>query len=460
MSMTISTRLEHKSQSKARGMRHHCERSSKVLPVYVDQSRTHLNSIIIEVTGEAQLRKECESLRATQEHKRAMKIDAAVLTDGIITFGTEAQKVIESMTKEKQDELFLATAKKLSEFCGSKLVSLTVHRDEQAIHAHYGMLAVGNDGKPLSKTLNPNRMSMMQDIAANTWLEYGITRGESKVARIARGDDASKVYHRSVKQLHQDLPVELEQKQKELDVLIEAKAIEANRKKEVEAAKRNEIKRLVEIKKAITEQESVKETLDASVAASKEKLEKNQRLLDATLEKMLLENANIDVLQKRADTYTKRIADAESKIANMRQYKKAQPMIEKIAHIAEKTPTALNHFLREYDAKQEPLKAAESILNSQSIVRYDVIVNVATVPDARVTIPNQEAASDAQKAAALYRSAMEFLDTTQLILFTVTSDTMAKKINAMARADNIKFEVHVNGMPYQAPTMQPGGWGR
>jgi hypothetical protein len=386
-------------------MRHHCERSSKVLPKYVDQSRTHLNSVLISAPGEAQLRKECESLRATQEHKRAMKFDAAVLTDGIISFGTEAQKVVESMTKEKQDELFLETAKRLSEFCGSKLVSLTVHRDEQAIHAHYGMLAVGNDGKPLSKTLNPNRMSMMQDVAGEVWKEHGITRGERKSERIARGDDASKVYHRSVKQLHQDLPVELEQ-------------------------------------------------FESLLSVSKEKLEKNQRLLDATLEKMSLENANIDVLQKRADSYIKRIADAESKIVNMRQYKKAQTVIEKIAeHIAEKTPTALNPLQREYDAKQETLKAAESILSSQSVIRYDVIVNVATAPDARITIPIQsEEVSDSQKAVALYRSAIEFLDTKQLILFTVTSDEMAKKIDEIARADCIKFEINVNNMPYKAPT--------
>ena len=35
-----------------------------------------------------------------------MKSDAAILTDGIITFGSDAQKVIESLDRESQNELF------------------------------------------------------------------------------------------------------------------------------------------------------------------------------------------------------------------------------------------------------------------------------------------------------------------------------------------------------------------
>jgi hypothetical protein len=380
MSMTISTRLEHKSSSKAKGMRHHCERSAKNLPNYIDKSRTHLNSILVAYPFESELRSECEALRSQRETKRAMKFDAAVLSDGLISFGTDAQKVINALSREKQDELFLETAKRLSEFCGSKLVGLTVHRDEQAIHAHYGMLAVGFDGKPLSKTLTPSRMSQMQEIAAAVWSDLGIERGERKSERIARGDDADKIYHRGVKQLHEDLPKEIKSLQDQvksleldrawIDEQITQMGLEESARLQVAMARNSKLEAEIERKtgllsslnSSVTEMEAKKESLESrssesqkrlkeleeAVLESQTKLDKNLRLIDGAQEKLESLLASADSIEERVkkaeknlSIYEKRAQDAQKELEKARQeiedITKAMAAVEPLESIQEPT---------------------------------------------------------------------------------------------------------------------------
>lgn len=96
-----------------------------------------------------------------------------------------------------------------------------VHRDETAPHAHGQMLAVNKYGVPVSKVATPTVMSELQDIVHQIALKYlpMCERGTKKADRIERGDDPSKIYNRSVKQLHTDLPKEIEAKQADLDAI-------------------------------------------------------------------------------------------------------------------------------------------------------------------------------------------------------------------------------------------------
>lgn len=210
---SVSVRIEHRSMSRSKGQRHHDTRTSNI-PKYVDQERIHLNSTIIEPAKESELRKTCEERRALRKTKRQMKVDAAVATVGIITFSRAAQSTVELLSNSEQESLFLLTAERLAESLGSNLTGLIVHRDETALHAHFQMPAVRNDGLPISKMGNIG--SLLQDIAGEVWSEYGITRGVRKADRIAAGDDMSKIVHRSVKQLHEDLPKEIEALQAKL----------------------------------------------------------------------------------------------------------------------------------------------------------------------------------------------------------------------------------------------------
>jgi hypothetical protein len=270
MSMTVSVRIAHKSASKAATQRRHNERIG-AQPKYVDATRTHLNSVLINAPTEVYLRDKCEALRSKRATKRKMKVDAAVLTDGIITFGTEAQKVIESLSTEEQDALFLETAKRIASYSKTELVSLTVHRDETAVHAHFGMLAFNRDGMPLSKSLKPRDTEKLQNIAGDVFKNLGINRGVKKVVRKLRGDDKSKIIHRSVKQLHDDLPLELEAKQREINALrarIEAQEAKAKEYEQHIAMLRSELQKLQRIKLHYGHQEADNKVQIGLVVAS------------------------------------------------------------------------------------------------------------------------------------------------------------------------------------------------
>ncbi len=229
MSKTISIRVAHRSSSKSAGQRRHDTRKSPV-PKYVDQSRSDQNSVIIKPAGEAQLRHTCEERRAGRETKRAMRCDAAISTAGIITFGRDAQPVVEALSIEEQDALYLRIAERLAAELKTDLTGLVVHRDEAAPHGHFQMPAVDRDGQPLSQTITPTVARRLQDLAGEEVAHLGIERGVSRAIREARGDDRAKVIHRSVMELHEALPREIEAAQaRKLAIEQEVAALEAKR---------------------------------------------------------------------------------------------------------------------------------------------------------------------------------------------------------------------------------------
>ena len=217
--MSLSVRIEHATQGRAAGRRRHDLRIGRQ-PVYIDGDREDENSVILATPTPAVLRRECETRRSQRQTVRRMRTDAAVMTASIITWGRGLQPHVEALSREDQDDLHRAVAEAVAEHCGSDLVGLVVHRDETALHGHGAMPAVRLDGTPISKGLSPASLSAMQDIAmtaASRWLPM-IEPPTRKTDRIARGDDASVIYHRSVRQLHDDLPKEIEARESELRV--------------------------------------------------------------------------------------------------------------------------------------------------------------------------------------------------------------------------------------------------
>jgi len=207
-----------------------------------------------------------------------MKKDAAVATNGIITFGTEAQNIIENLSKDEQNRLFHETAKRIAERLNTDLTGLVVHRDESAIHAHFQLLAVNLDGMPLSKVIDRKTAKELQDIAGDVYKTHGITRGIPKADRITRGDDLSKIIHRSVTELHRDLPYEIAQKQQEIEERHKALELQRREMEELEA-----------------------------------KAEKNRRLINEQNAKLEAGRVTEELAQKRIASYQKREADAKAK---------------------------------------------------------------------------------------------------------------------------------------------------
>jgi len=276
MAGSISVRIEWKSIAKATGQTRHDLRLK--IPSYVDKSRTGENSILIKPLAGDELYLTCKKLREQRQSKRALKKNINVAVAGILTFSSDALKTIDTLDKSKQDELIMSAVKRISDTYDVDLSGLVVHRDEASIHCHFQFVGYNKQGYPLSNTIKLGDFSKLQDIAAEAFKEYNIGRGKPKKQRIQDGDDYSKTIHRSVRQLHEDLPAEIQKKQ-------EQKA---------------------EIEKQIAEQHA--------------KLEKNQRLIAQNEQKLAegnLELEKINKINKNIEIYQKREADAKAKIEKL-----------------------------------------------------------------------------------------------------------------------------------------------
>lgn len=215
-----SVRLEGKSLSQAYSQRRHDFRIGPQ-PKYVDSARKGLNRPLIEPRPISQIRDEVLALRTARGAKRAMKSNAAVVTAGIITFGIEAQEMFLSLTRKQQDEAFRDLARAVAEHLDTSLDALMVHCDESAIHAHFELRACNRSGIPLAKSTRPALMIELQDQVFEVMSRHcpGIERGNRKYDRLAAGEDYAATVHKSVRQLHHDLPLEIEALEHDRDAL-------------------------------------------------------------------------------------------------------------------------------------------------------------------------------------------------------------------------------------------------
>lgn len=221
MTMTVSVRVAHKNAQSARNQRYHDIR--KTFPKYVNKKNSHLNSIIRAHTPEAAIAHECTARRTLRDTQRKSKAAPAIVTIGIISFGRKAQPVISRQTPADQDMFFKRLVERIATEFNTDVASITAHRDESALHCHFSLVAYDKAGCPLSVTITPKRAVRIQDIAGEVSFEMfpnlGIKRGKPKAQRIADGDDASTIIHRTVKKLHEDLPIELLQIQQMHDAM-------------------------------------------------------------------------------------------------------------------------------------------------------------------------------------------------------------------------------------------------
>ena len=355
MSMTVSVRVAHLSPGKAKGQRYHDTR--KRTPTYVEADRSHLNSEIITPPMEAELRKQCEERRAQRSTKRAMRADAAIMTSGIITFGKDAQPVIEAMSREEQDALFARTAKAIANRWKTDVVSLTVHRDESAIHAHFGLLAVDREGKPLAKTLDTRRI---QDIAGEIYQPYGITRGTPKAERLARGEDKAQTIHRSVAELHRDLPAEA-----------------ATKRQEIEAQEREAHARI--------------EVLECELREQETKAEKNRRLIEEQTAKLEAGRVDEEKAGKRIETYERRESEArtraEALTAQIETDKETARQLQGYIETAKQKADAIDEIIQTYSPKATALEGKVADLETKAADLDAKVQEAAKEPDKRPIKP-------------------------------------------------------------------------
>lgn len=200
----VSVRLESVDSHFASKQRKHDLRER--VPDYVDKSRSHLNRVLISPPSAKDLRAECER-RCAINGRRGLQRNAAIGIRGIITFSTDA--VLPDDT-EIMDAHFRNTAKAIADKIGTTVAGLVVHLDESRPHAHFLLHNYGLNGLSVGRKLRPRTLSEIQDLAGECWKDLGLSRGKRKADRIKDGEPRHKYIHRTVSQLHNDLPRELE----------------------------------------------------------------------------------------------------------------------------------------------------------------------------------------------------------------------------------------------------------
>lgn len=191
-------------------------------PAYVDGEQSGLNMIILAPPQPSVLRKICNERRGQRETQRAMRSDAAVAFIGIIGFGKEAQTLFRKLTPEQQKAAYLETAQAIAQKMGTTLEGLVSHGDETATHAHFTCPAYDMNGLPLTSTVKRGMLREIQTLTAEVMGRHcaGIERGKPRYARLDGGADYADTVHKSVKELHETLPADIEAKQAELGGLI------------------------------------------------------------------------------------------------------------------------------------------------------------------------------------------------------------------------------------------------
>lgn len=218
MTGTVSVRIRFVKSTQATGSLSHSMRTVKA-PKYVDSERTHLNTCIAG-SSSPNLKKiatEIESFCKLQTGRKWQK-NSQHFIDGILTFSHDAK----ASDTFKLDMCAKGALQNIIQEYGLKddaLIYLQRHDDEARRHYHFMLKNQRETGQSARRTFNPMALSKMQTIAGKSFSSLGIKRGKKKVDRIYDGDPYSLILNRSVKQLHQDLPKEIQQKENEIAAL-------------------------------------------------------------------------------------------------------------------------------------------------------------------------------------------------------------------------------------------------
>jgi hypothetical protein len=201
-------------------------------PAYVDASRSDKNTLLSLSSGYDGLKsawsRRLDRDSAEMESRRIENRKAkAMWRAAIITFSTEAQALLGDKSPEQEAK---AAFEDFARRQGVRLLWAVGHHDETAIHFHAMFENIRADGRCLR--LNAKELSAEQDLVAKHFSKLGLVRGTKKADRIAAGEPPSKTINRSVKQLHADLPAEIEAAQERLaKAQARADKAEANAKK-------------------------------------------------------------------------------------------------------------------------------------------------------------------------------------------------------------------------------------
>lgn len=190
----------------------------------------------------------------------------------------------------------------------TSLHGLSLHGDEATIHAHFVLGAYDLTGRPLSTVTRPVLLAELQDLAAEVIAKHcpDIERSYRYGDRVAAGAALSDVLHKSVRQLHRELPYDFAQKRAEVAVLTEHGAALVARYGEIEC----QIATATKTFAALTDRSAARQEEEHAVY---QRLKEKRLALVELDEELRLKNEKAAVVQEtgRAET-ARRQADAQA----------------------------------------------------------------------------------------------------------------------------------------------------
>lgn len=187
-------------------------------PEYVNADLSYLNRTLISPLTNEALRDEWRDVKERVGKGGKIRSNQNLGYAGIVTFGSEAQKIFEQLSIKQQDAAFLEVGQKIADRFKTELTGMVSHLDETALHAHFQLRGIADDGSMLSQSVKRGALREVQDIAAEVMGRHakGIERGKGKWQRMEEGEDYAATVNRSVKRLHDDLPAEIIAKEAKL----------------------------------------------------------------------------------------------------------------------------------------------------------------------------------------------------------------------------------------------------
>lgn len=204
----VSVRIKGLKANQGEGQRAHDARTAGQVPNYVDVERTDHNQVLLGEMSPEILKDSMfeQSQRIRKAIRKAPRKDANFFLSGVLTFDKSARELV---NQQSPDALAKKFVNELSTQYKVKVIYLVRHSDESTVHYHFLLENINEQGRAVTNRLNKQALARLQDKAGEVFSEIGISRGIKKIERLAKGEDYSKTVHRSVRELHDDLPREI-----------------------------------------------------------------------------------------------------------------------------------------------------------------------------------------------------------------------------------------------------------
>lgn len=307
---TLSFRTLILNRDKFLGQRRHDLRIGKQ-PGYVVEEKSVNNTLLFIQPGYGPDFAKQKLTRAVDSDERQMDLRRKNKTRArnlwrmaLLTFSEGAQV---SLGNIHPDDEAVKVMQDFADRHQVRLLLVVAHRDETAIHYHSLYENISLAGSALC--LNASQLSAEQDISASHFAHLGISRGVLKVKRVADAEPVHKTINRSVRQLHRDLPLELEAKKAEV-LSAHERLVELEAKADEHEMRQQEIDSV-----AIKVNEQAQE-----LVAFFNKLKADSMMIDEKKAALLAEAQRLAKITNQLDDWREELALAEIRLAREADY--------------------------------------------------------------------------------------------------------------------------------------------